>query len=142
MPLVTRDDVEMLKTPHLDALLYLKGVTWGPKARRAPEKWATVWRVLSDNCDIDAAPVNDTLWIAALRTTVNWRVGDLEELRAQLRLEKMGEPPSTELGGQSVTATDMPLNNANMDECPLAKQAGTRRPVTHPVGGRMTKQTA
>ena len=88
MPLVTRDNVETLKTPQLDALLYLKGVTWGPKAGRAPEKRATVWRVLLYNYDIDAAPVNDTLWTAALRTTANWRVGDLEELRAQLRAEK------------------------------------------------------
>ena len=95
MPLVTRDDVETLKTPHLDALLYLKGVTWGPKAGRVPEKRAAVWRVLSDNCDVDAAPVNDTLWAAALRTTANWRVGDLEELRAQLRAEKTGEPLGT-----------------------------------------------
>ena len=61
MPLVTRADVETLKTPQLDALLYLKGVTWGPKVGRAPEKRATVWRVLSDNCDVEAAPVNDTL---------------------------------------------------------------------------------
>ena len=42
MPLVTRDQVETLKTPQLDALLYLKGVTWGPKASKAPEKRATV----------------------------------------------------------------------------------------------------
>ena len=43
MPLVTRDNVETLKTPQLDALLYLKGVTWGPKVGKAPEKRATVW---------------------------------------------------------------------------------------------------
>ena len=104
MPLVTRGDVEALKTPHLDALLYLKGVTWGPKAGRVPEKRAAVWRVLSDNCDVDAALVNDTLWAVALRTTANWRVGDLEELRAQLRAEEMGEPLGTEPGGQSATA--------------------------------------
>ena len=90
MPLVTRDNVEMLKTPQLDALLYLKGVTWGPKAGKAPEKRATIWRVLSDNCDVDAVPVNDTLWIAALRTTANWRVGDLEEPWAQLKGGKNG----------------------------------------------------
>ena len=89
MPLVTRDNIETLKTPQMDALLYLKGVTWGPKAGRAPEKRATVWRVLSDNCDVDAAPVNDTLWTAALRTTANWRVGDLEELRAQLKADNL-----------------------------------------------------
>ena len=90
MPLVTCDNIETLKTPQLDALLYLKAVTWGPKVGRAPEKWATIWRVLSDNCDVDAVPVNDTLWTATLCTTVNWRVGDLEELRAQLRVEKNG----------------------------------------------------
>ena len=71
MPLVTRDNVETLKTPHLDALLYLKGVTWDPKAGKAPEKRATIWRVLSNNCNIDTAPVNDTLWTAALHTAVN-----------------------------------------------------------------------
>ena len=134
MPLVTRDNVEMLKTPQLDALLYLKGVTWGPKAGRAPEKRATVWRVLSDNCDVDTAPLNDTLWTAALRTTANWRVGDLEELRAQLRADKTGEQPSAELGGQSVTAADMPLEDANMDECPLVERTETRRPATPPLG--------
>ena len=112
MPLVTRYNVEALKTPQLDTLLYLKGVTWGPKVGRAPEKRATVWRVLSDNCDVDTAPVKDTLWTAALRTTGNWGVGDLEELWAQLRAEKMGEPPSAELGRQSVTAADMPLDDA------------------------------
>ena len=59
--MVTCNNVEMFKTPQLDALLYLKGLTWGPKAGRAPEKRATVWQVLSDNCDVDAALVNDTL---------------------------------------------------------------------------------
>ena len=134
MPLVTRDNVETLKTPQLDALLYLKGVTWGPKAGKAPEKRATVWRVLSDNYDVDAVPVNDTLWTAALRTAVNWRVGDLEELRAQLRADKMGEPPSAELGGPSGNAADMPLDDADMDECLLAEWTGTRRPATPPLG--------
>ena len=52
MPLVTRNNVETLKTPQLDALLYLKGMTWGPKAGKALEKRATIWRVLSDNCDV------------------------------------------------------------------------------------------
>ena len=61
MPLVTHDDVEMLKTPQLDALLYLKGVTWGPKVCTVLEKRAAVWRVLLDNCAIDAMLVNDTL---------------------------------------------------------------------------------
>ena len=42
MPLVTRDKVETLKIPQLDALLYLKGVTWGPKVGTAPEKRVTV----------------------------------------------------------------------------------------------------
>ena len=140
--MVTCANVETLKTPQLDALLYLKGVTWGPKAGRAPEKRATVWRVLSDNCDVDAAPVNDTLWTAALRTTANWRVGDLEELRAQLRAEKTGEPSGAELGGQSAIAAEMPLDDAAMDECPLAERIGNQRPSAHPVGGRKTKQTA
>ena len=90
MPLVTRDNVETLKTPQLDAILYVKGVTWGPKVGRAPEKRATVWQVLLDNCHVDIVPVNDTLWTTTLCTTTNWRVGDLEEIRAQLRAEKMG----------------------------------------------------
>ena len=54
----------------------------------------------------------------------------------------MGEPPSAELGGQSVIAADMPLKDADMDECPLVERTGTRRPATPPVGGHMTKQTA
>ena len=36
--MVTCDDVEILKSPQLDALLYLKGVTWSPKAGRVSEK--------------------------------------------------------------------------------------------------------
>ena len=61
-----------------------------------------------------------------LRTTANWRVGDLEELRAQFRAEKTGEPPSAELGRQSVTVAHMPLDDADMDECPLAERTGKR----------------
>ena len=70
--------------------------------------------------------MNDTLWTAALRTTANWRVGDLEELRAQLRADKTGEPPSAELGGPSGNAADMPLDDADMDKCLLAERTGTR----------------
>ena len=77
-------------------------------------------------CDFDTALVNDTLWATALRTTANWRVGDLEELRAQLRAEKMGEPLGTEPGGQSAAAAAMPLNDEDMDECPLAERTGKR----------------
>ena len=65
--------------------------------------------------------MNDTLWTAALRTTANWRVGDLEELRAQLRAEKKGEPLGAKLGGQSAIVAEMLLDDANMDECPLAE---------------------
>ena len=124
MPLVTHDDIETLKTPQLDALLYLKGVTWGPKVGRVLEKPVTVCWILLDNCDVDAVLVNDTLWIAVLCTTGNWRVGDLEEFWTQLRAEKMGQPPGTKLGGQSVIAAEMLLDDANMDEWPLAEWTG------------------
>ena len=66
---------------------------------------------------------------------MNWRFGDLEELRAQLRADKTGEQPSAELGGQSATAANMPLEDADMDECPLAERTGTRRPTTPPRWG-------
>ena len=117
-------------------------MTWGPKAGRAPEKRATARRVLLDNCDVDAVPVNDTLWTAALRMTENWRVGDLEEIRAQLWAEKMGEPLGSELGGQSAIAAEMPFDDAAMDKCALAEQTGDQRPVAHPVWGRMMNQIA
>ena len=39
MPLVARNDVETLKTPQLSALLYLKGVTWGPKVGKVIRLW-------------------------------------------------------------------------------------------------------
>ena len=121
VPLVTCDYVETLKTPQLEALLYVKGVTWAPKASKVPEKRATVWWVLLDNYDIDAALVNDTLWAVALRMIANWRVGDLEELWAQLKVAKMGEPLGAKHGDQSTTAAEMLLHDKDMDECPLAK---------------------
>ena len=66
----------------------------------------------------------------------------MEKLRAQLRVQKMGEPPGTELGGQSAMAAEMPLDDADMDECPLAEWIGKQRLATPRVGGHMTKQMA
>ena len=62
MVLVSKDDVVKLKTPQLNAVLYLKGASWGPSVGTAPEKRETVWRLLSGNSTADAVPVSDTLW--------------------------------------------------------------------------------
>ena len=45
----------------------------------------------------------------------------MDELWAQLKVDKMGEPPGAELGGQSATTAKMPLDDTDMDECPLAE---------------------
>ena len=74
-----------------------------------------------DNCEVDTAPVNDTLWAIAWCTTANWQVGDLEELRVQFRVGKTDELPGAEHDGQSANVVEMPLDDKDIDEWLLAE---------------------
>lgn len=84
MPSVLKDDVLKLKTPQLDALLYLKGIRWGQRAGTMPVKWERVWQILCDNCDVNTTLVSDTLWEIALRMTAAWCVADLVDAWAHV----------------------------------------------------------
>ena len=41
-----------------------------------------------------------------------------------------------------MNVADMPLDDADMDECPLVERTGTQRLATPPVGSHMMKQMA
>ena len=142
MVLVTKDDVVKLKTPQLNAVLYLKGASWGPSVGTAPEKRETVWRLLSGNSAADAVPVSDTLWNTAVRVTAQWRVADLEGVRNQLQAEGSGERPGAALADTSANGGEIPLDDATMADCSVAERAQKRRPSTPPAGGRSAKQAA
>ena len=75
MALRIREDVDKLKTPHLDVVLHLKGVFWGPNIGTALEKVEKLWRLLSENSEVNAAPVCDTFYEAALDVVAMWQVG-------------------------------------------------------------------